>query len=69
MEDGSNMWWRWVEGSRWKVDGVLDEVVMVEDREKEWDYDGFGGKVGWIYYDNKVCFCGIVVLLGVLMMR
>lgn len=53
VEDGSNMRWRWVEGSRWKVDGVPDEAVMAEDREKEWDYDGPGGKVGWIYYDNK----------------
>ncbi|KAK4176396.1 integral peroxisomal membrane peroxin-domain-containing protein [Triangularia setosa] len=52
VEDGSNMRWRWVEGSRWKVDGVPDEAVMAEG-EKDWDYDGPGGKVGWIYYDNK----------------
>ncbi|KAK4199288.1 integral peroxisomal membrane peroxin-domain-containing protein [Triangularia verruculosa] len=52
VEDGSNMRWRWVEGSRWKVDGVPDDAVMSEG-EKGWDYDGPGGKVGWIYYDNK----------------
>ncbi|KAK0702928.1 integral peroxisomal membrane peroxin-domain-containing protein [Apiosordaria backusii] len=45
VEDGSNMHWRWVEGSRWKVDGVPDEAVMAEG-EKEWDYDGPGGSLG-----------------------
>ncbi|KAK4165629.1 integral peroxisomal membrane peroxin-domain-containing protein [Cladorrhinum sp. PSN259] len=55
VEDGSNMRWRWVEGSRWKVDGVPDEAVMTEvrDGKEEWDYDGPGGKQGWVYYDNK----------------
>ncbi|KAJ1324779.1 Integral peroxisomal membrane peroxin [Microdochium nivale] len=37
--------WRWVEGSRWRVDGVPDPDVT--------DYDGEAGKMGWIYYDNK----------------
>ena len=55
VEDGSNMRWRWVEGSRWRVDGVPDEAVMPEDPAKEWDYDGPGGRMGWVYYDNKVC--------------
>ncbi|KAJ6439820.1 FAD-dependent oxidoreductase-like enzyme [Purpureocillium lavendulum] len=46
VEDGSNMRWQWVEGSRWRVDGVPDEQGPVE-------YDGDEGKNGWIYYDNK----------------
>ncbi|KAH7029666.1 integral peroxisomal membrane peroxin-domain-containing protein [Microdochium trichocladiopsis] len=37
--------WRWVEGSRWRVDGVPDPEVT--------DYDTEAGKMGWIYYDNK----------------
>lgn len=49
------MRWRWVEGSRWRVDGVPDEAV-VEGEGDKWDYDGVGGKNGWVYYDNKVCF-------------
>ncbi|KAK4236006.1 integral peroxisomal membrane peroxin-domain-containing protein [Achaetomium macrosporum] len=54
VEDGSNMRWQWAEGSRWRVDGVLDEAVMPnDDKESEWDYDGPGGRMGWIYYDNK----------------
>ncbi|KAK3942654.1 peroxisomal membrane protein PEX30 [Diplogelasinospora grovesii] len=53
VEDGSNMRWRWVEGSRWRVDGVPDEAVMPEDSTKEWDYDGPGGRMGWVFYDNK----------------
>lgn len=56
VEDGSNMRWRWVEGSRWRVDGVPDEAVMPGDDVdgKEWDYDSPGGRMGWVYYDNKV---------------
>ncbi len=62
VEDGSNMRWRWVEGSRWKVDGVPDEAVRVDKaaddqaggEEEEWQYDGEGGRMGWVYYDNKV---------------
>ncbi|KAM0510898.1 hypothetical protein ACHAPE_010413 [Trichoderma viride] len=46
VEDGSRMRWRWVESSRWRVDGVADEQGAV-------DYDGTEGKNGWIYYDNK----------------
>ena len=56
VEDGSNMRWQWVEGSRWRVDGVPDDAVMPEEKDKDWDYDGTGGRVGWVYYDNKVCF-------------
>lgn len=55
VEDGSNMRWRWVEGSQWRVDGVPDDAVMTAEKGKEWDYDGPGGKMGWVYYDNKVC--------------
>ncbi|KAF4983900.1 hypothetical protein FZEAL_776 [Fusarium zealandicum] len=46
VEDGSRMEWRWVQGSRWRVDGVADEQVPIE-------YDGEDGKSGWIFYDNK----------------
>ncbi|TDZ53177.1 Peroxisomal membrane protein PEX30 [Colletotrichum trifolii] len=47
VEDGSNMRWRWVEGSKWRVDGVPD------DGTEPVDYDGDGARTGWIYYDNK----------------
>ncbi|KAK4145627.1 integral peroxisomal membrane peroxin-domain-containing protein [Dichotomopilus funicola] len=54
VEDGSNMRWQWAEGSRWRVDGVPDDAVMPGDKkEVEWDYDAPGGKMGWVYYDNK----------------
>ncbi|OIW24661.1 integral peroxisomal membrane peroxin, partial [Coniochaeta ligniaria NRRL 30616] len=53
VEDGSNMRWMWVEGSRWRVDGVPDEAVSSGDGQTEWDYDGSGGRMGWVYYDNK----------------
>lgn len=61
VDDGNNgMGWRWVEGSRWRVDGVPDEAVAGTDgggdSEGEWDYDGPGGRMGWVYYDNKVCY-------------
>ncbi|KAF5601888.1 integral peroxisomal membrane [Fusarium pseudocircinatum] len=46
VEDGSRMQWRWVPGTRWRVDGVPDEHGPV-------DYDGNEGKNGWIFYDNK----------------
>ncbi|KAF5667780.1 integral peroxisomal membrane [Fusarium circinatum] len=46
VEDGSRMQWRWVPGTRWRVDGVSDENGPV-------DYDGDEGKNGWIFYDNK----------------
>ncbi|KAL2149234.1 hypothetical protein VTH82DRAFT_8582 [Thermothelomyces myriococcoides] len=53
VEDGSNMRWQWAEGSRWRVDGVPDEAVATGDDDAEWDYDGPGGRMGWVYYDNK----------------
>jgi hypothetical protein len=34
---------------------VPDEAVMTGDGTGEWDYDGPGGRMGWVYYDNKVC--------------
>ncbi|KAG6096947.1 hypothetical protein E4U30_001087 [Claviceps sp. LM220 group G6] len=46
VEDGSKMRWQWVQGSRWRVDGVADEKEPI-------DYDGEEGKNGWIFYDNK----------------
>ncbi|KAK7959790.1 integral peroxisomal membrane peroxin [Apiospora aurea] len=45
VEDGHARW-RWVKGSKWRVDGVPD----IQD---EHDYDSDAGKNGWIYYDNK----------------
>ncbi|KAK3292375.1 integral peroxisomal membrane peroxin-domain-containing protein [Chaetomium fimeti] len=54
VEDGSNMRWQWAEGSRWRVDGVQDEAVSpIDDKTEGWDYDGPGGRMGWVYYDNK----------------
>ena len=47
VEDGSKMRWQWVEGSRWRVDGVADDKASA-------DYEGDEAKNGWIYYDNKV---------------
>ncbi|KAI1348551.1 integral peroxisomal membrane peroxin-domain-containing protein [Xylaria sp. FL0043] len=44
VEDGRARW-RWVEGSKWRVDGVPDM--------DEADYDGEAGKMGWIFYDSK----------------
>ncbi|KAI0534319.1 integral peroxisomal membrane peroxin-domain-containing protein [Xylaria digitata] len=44
VEDGRARW-RWVEGSKWRVDGVPD----LDDT----DYDGDAGRMGWIFYDNK----------------
>lgn len=59
VEEDSAMRWRWVEGSRWRVDGVPDEAAAVlgpaGGEDEKWDYDGEGGKNGWVYYDNKVC--------------
>ncbi|KAK4074065.1 hypothetical protein Trihar35433_3539 [Trichoderma harzianum] len=48
VEDGSRMRWRWVEGSKWRVDGVSES-----EEQGTVDYDGPDGKNGWIYYDNK----------------
>jgi len=49
VEDGRARW-RWVEGGKWRVDGVPDM--------DEADYDGEAGKMGWIYYDSKVRYNG-----------
>lgn len=54
VEEDTQMRWRWVEGSRWRVDGVPDEAVNLSGKDGGWDYDGEGGKNGWVYYDNKV---------------
>ena len=62
VEDGSKMRWRWVEDGRWRVDGVVDDAVRIEktgpngEHLDTWDYDGEGGRMGWVYYDNKVRF-------------
>lgn len=53
VEDGPGKW-RWVKGSKWRVDGAPD---VQEDSE----YDGEAVKNGWIFYDNKVCY---LVYLG-----
>ncbi|KAI1111465.1 integral peroxisomal membrane peroxin-domain-containing protein [Nemania sp. NC0429] len=44
VEDGRAKW-RWVKGSKWRVDGVPDI--------DEANYDGEAGRMGWIFYDNK----------------
>lgn len=49
VEDGAHVKWQWVEGSRWRVDGVQDDHGTV-------DYDGDDGRKGWVYYDNKVSY-------------
>lgn len=54
---GGKMRWRWVRGSRWKVDGVPDAP---DGSGNQVDVDGEQGRMGWIYYDNKVC--GVVNL-------
>ncbi|QBZ61846.1 hypothetical protein PoMZ_08804 [Pyricularia oryzae] len=51
VEDGSRMRWRWVPGSKWRVDGVTDDAVTTDDGQLDFDSDG--GKMGWVYYDNK----------------
>lgn len=59
VDDDSSMQWRWVRGSRWRVDGVSDESVNgggAGAADTEWNYDSDGGKTGWIFYDNKVCW-------------
>lgn len=58
VDDDSSMRWRWVRGSRWRVDGVSDESAnsgASGGAEAEWNYDGDAAKNGWIFYDNKVC--------------
>lgn len=58
VDDDGSMRWRWVPGSRWRVDGVSDESATggtSGSAEAEWNYDGETGKNGWIFYDNKVC--------------
>lgn len=57
VDDDGSMRWRWVRGSRWRVDGVSDESAnggASGAAENEWNYDGEAGKSGWIFYDNKV---------------
>ncbi|KAI8628400.1 Pex24p-domain-containing protein [Xylariaceae sp. FL1651] len=44
VEDGRAKW-RWVESSKWRVDGVPDM--------DEADFDTEAAKMGWIFYDNK----------------
>ncbi len=48
--EGGQARWRWVEGSRWLVEGAA-ETEEGGIRQKE----GADGGQGWIYYDNKVC--------------
>ncbi|POS76358.1 integral peroxisomal membrane peroxin [Diaporthe helianthi] len=56
VDDDSGMRWRWVRGSRWRVDGVSDESANGGASGAvgaEWNYDGDDAKNGWIFYDNK----------------
>jgi hypothetical protein len=50
--EGGDVRWRWVEGSRWLVEGAgeYDEGGIKAKSDAEND-----GGSGWIYYDNKVC--------------
>lgn len=47
--EDSNVIWKWVEGSKWLVEGAreTDEGGIKAS-------DGADGGMGWIYYDNKV---------------
>jgi len=54
VEDGGNVRWQWVEGSRWRVEGVPDEIAMPEDGKGDWDYDKPEAIMGWVFYDNMV---------------
>ncbi|KAI0008365.1 Pex24p-domain-containing protein [Xylariaceae sp. FL0662B] len=45
VEDGPARW-RWVRGSRWRVDGV-------PELDEESEYDTEAGRMGWVFYDNK----------------
>ncbi|KAI0600981.1 Pex24p-domain-containing protein [Biscogniauxia sp. FL1348] len=46
VDDDGPARWRWVEGSKWRVDGA-------PDFDEEADYDTDAAKMGWIFYDNK----------------
>jgi hypothetical protein len=48
--EGGNARWRWVNGSRWLVEGAR-ETDEGGSKAKEGTTDG---GLGWIYYDNKV---------------
>lgn len=49
--------WRWVEGSKWLVEGAgeFDEGGLKTK-------SGAGGGQGWIYYDNKACALPTIVM-------
>lgn len=47
--EGADAQWRWVAGSKWRVDGA-GETEEGGKHAKE----GADGGQGWIYYDNKV---------------
>jgi hypothetical protein len=53
--EGGAARWRWVEGSRWLVEGAgeFDEGGTKAKPEAT------NGGQGWIYYDNKVCLSSI----------
>ncbi|KAI5919555.1 integral peroxisomal membrane peroxin-domain-containing protein [Camillea tinctor] len=46
VDDDGPARWRWVKGSKWRVDGA-------PDLDEETGYDTEAAKMGWIYYDNK----------------
>jgi len=48
--------WRWVEGSKWLVEGA-GELDEGGSKPKS----GAGGGQGWIYYDNKVWSISAIV--------
>jgi len=53
--EGGAARWRWVEGSKWLVEGAGE---FDEGGTKAKPEATIGGQ-GWIYYDNKVCLSSI----------
>lgn len=48
--EGVHARWRWVEGSRWLVEGAAE----ADEGGKNAKAEAIDGGQGWIYYDNKV---------------
>lgn len=51
VEDGATRW-RWIPGSQWLVEGAKP----TEEGGSKAPPDATDGGLGWIYYDNKVCY-------------
>lgn len=55
--EGGGAKWRWVEGSRWLVEGAAE----TDEGGTKASSDALNGGQGWIYYDNKVCHASLFV--------